>query len=175
MHAASPAGSSQAGNGQFVPASGTAKNGALFLTYTSRRGGYSISYPGGWRVTKQGTGVRIGRFGNTIVATVVKRKARPYYKGYQRTLEAQLAKHHPRLISAIVQPAAQLRVGDQPVTTAVIAQQRPATQSAPAETVITQRFLYWARNRLLILSCSSPKGIDNSAAYDLIGTLVAWH
>src|SRR4029079_17398286 len=107
---------------------GTAKNGALFLTYTSRRGGYSISYPGGWRVTKQGTGVRIGRFGNTIVATVVKRKARPYYKGYQRTLEAQLAKHHPRLISAIVQPAAPTRGRGQAVTTAVSAQARAAAQ-----------------------------------------------
>jgi hypothetical protein len=168
------AGSGPAAGGDFVPASGTAKSGALFLTYASASGGYSVSYPGGWRIVKQGTGVRISRFGNTIVATMVKRKAKPYYKGYQRTLRAQLAKNHPRLISAIVQPAAQLRVGDQPVTTAVIAQRRPATQGSPGQTVVTHRYLYWSKGRLLILSCSSPKGTDNSAAYDLIGTSVAW-
>src|SRR6476646_2854725 len=110
----------------FVPAGGTADTGELFPTYTNSAAGYSFRYPGGLRVAEKGkTDVRIARFGNSIVAVVRPRDSAPFYKGYQKTLEAQLKKHDDKLISAIVQPASQIEVGKQKVVRAVIEQQRP--------------------------------------------------
>jgi hypothetical protein len=158
----------------FVPASGTADTGELFPTYTNSEAGYSFRYPGGWRVAEKKTDVRIARFGNSIVAVVRPRDTAPFYKGYQKTLEDQLKKHDDKLISGIVQPASMIKVGKQKVVRAVIEQQRPTGTDTPSEAVVTYRYLYYKDGKLLILNCSSVKGIDNEAAYDLIASTVKW-
>jgi hypothetical protein len=164
-----------AGSTGFVPASGTADTGELFPVYSNAAAGYSFRYPGGWRVNETSkTDVRIARFGNSIVAVVRPRDTAPFYKGYQKTLEAQLKKNDDKLISSIVQPASQVKVGKQKVVRAVIEQVRPTGTDSPPEPVITYRYLYYNDGKLLILSCSSVKGIDNEAAYDLIASTVKW-
>ena len=40
--------------------------------------------------------------------------------------------------------------------------------------MVTYRYLYYKDGKLLILNCSSVKGIDNEAAYDLIASTVKW-
>ncbi len=158
----------------FIPASGTADTGELFPVYSNSEAGYSFRYPGGWRVAEKKTDVRIARFGNAIVAVVRPRDTEPFYKGYQKTLEAEVKKGDKKAISAIVEPATQIKVGKQKVVRAVIEQVRPTGESTPDEAVITYRYLYYKDGKLLILSCSSVKGIDNAAAYDLIASTVKW-
>jgi hypothetical protein len=159
----------------YVPASGTTDTGLLFPTYSNKKAGYSFVYPGGWRIKEDGTGVRIARFGDAITAVIRPRDNPPFYKGYQKQLEAQLKTNQPKIIDKIVQPASQVTFGDQKVTMAVIEQKRPSGPgSAPLDTLITYRYLYWKSGKLLLLSLSSVKGIDNAAAWNLIASTVKW-
>lgn len=159
----------------YVPPSGTADTGLLFPVYSNSKAGYSFAYPGGWRIKPSGTGVRISRFGDAITAVIRPRANPPFYKGYQTQLEAQLKKNDPKIIDAIVQPASQVKFGNDKVTMAVIEQKRPTGPgNAPLDTVITYRYLYWKSGKLLLLSLSSVKGIDNAAAWNLIASTVKW-
>jgi hypothetical protein len=167
-----PGGSS----GGYVPATGTADTGELFPTYTNKEAGYSLAYPGGWRVSEKGSDVRIARFGNAITVVVRPRAKAPYYKGYQTQLETLLAKHDKKLLSKIDQPARLFTVGKDKITKVVIEQVRP-TGAPPAqdETVITSRYLFWNDGKLALVSMSSVKGIDNSAAFDLMASSFRWN
>jgi len=163
------------GSTGYVPPSGTTDTGLLFPVYANKKAGYSFAYPGGWRIKESGTGVRISRFGDAITAVIRPRANAPYYKGYQTQLEAQLKKNDPKIIDAIVQPASQVKFGKDKVTMAVIEQKRPTGPgNAPLDTVITYRYLYWKAGKLLLLSLSSVKGVDNAAAWNLIASTVKW-
>jgi len=165
------------GSTPYVPASGTADTGLLFPTYTNAAAGYSFPYPGGWRVAeKPPTGVRIARFGNAISALVNERPSAPFFKGYQKTLEKKLAdpKNDQKQISAIVRPATQVKIGKQEAVRVVIEQVRSTGPSSPDEHVVVVRYLFWKSGKLLTLSMSSVKGIDNTVAYDLIASRFHW-
>ena len=162
---------SSASSGGFVAVDRTVDPGTLFPVYTNRAGGYSFQYPGGWHVGERGSDVRISRAKDAIVAVVRPRHSRPWYRGYQRQLTAQLAKGNTKLISAIVKPARPVKFGDAKVTMAVIAQMRP--HSKPKK-VITYRYLFWHNGKLLLLSLSSVKGVNNADAYNLIASSFRW-
>jgi hypothetical protein len=167
-----PGGSS----GGFVPATGTADTGELFPSYTNQEAGYSLDYPGGWRVTEKGSDVRIARFGNAISVVVRPRAKAPYYKSYQAQLETLLAKNDKKLLSKIDQPASLFTVGKDKITKVVIEQVRPTgAPPAPDETVVTSRYLFWKDGQLALLSMSAVKGIDNSAAFDLMASSFRWN
>jgi hypothetical protein len=160
----------------FTPASGTADTGELFPVYTNKEAGYSIRYPGGWRIKEDGADVRIARFGDAIAIVVRERNAAPFYKGYQKQLEALLAKHDVKLLSKIVQPASQFAVGKDKITKAVIEQERPTGPGdAPMDTVVTYRYLFWKDGKLVQISMSSVKGIDNGPAWDLVASSFRWN
>jgi hypothetical protein len=162
--------------GGFVPASGTADTGELFPSYTNKEAGYSLDYPGGWRVSEKGSDVRIARFGNSITVVVRPRDKAPFYKGYQQQLETLLAKHDKKLLSKIDRPASLFTVGKDRITKAVIEQVRPTgAPPAPDETVVTYRYLFWKDGKLAQVSMSSVKGIDNSAAFDLMASSFRWN
>lgn len=172
----SSVGTAPSGSSGYVPATGTSDTGELFPVYTNTEAGYSFVYPGGWHVSEKGTDVRIARFGNSITAVVRPRDTAPYYKGYQTQLETLLAKHDQKLLSKIDQPAAIVKLGKDKVTKAVIEQVRPTgAPPAPSETVVTYRYLYWKNGKLVTLSLSSVKGIDNAAAFDLIAGSFKWN
>ena len=167
-----PGGSS----GTFVPASGTADTGELFPTYTNKETGYSFDYPGGWRVSEKGSDVRIARFGNSITVVVRPRPKAPFYKGYETQLETLLAKNDKKLLSKIDRPASLFKVGKDKITKVVIEQVRPTgAPPAPDETVVTSRYLFWKDGKLALVSMSSVKGIDNSAAFDLMASTFRWN
>jgi hypothetical protein len=167
-----PGGSS----GGFVPATGTADTGELFPSYTNQEAGYSLDYPGGWRVTEKGSDVRIARFGNAISVVVRPRAKAPYYKSYQAQLETLLAKNDKKLLSKIDQPASLFTVGKDKIAKVVIEQVRPTgAPPAPDETVVTSRYLFWKDGELALVSMSSVKGIDNSAAFDLMASSFRWN
>jgi len=160
----------------YTPASGTADTGELFPVYTNKSVGYSMRYPGGWRIHEDsGNTVRIARFGDAISIVVRERANAPYYKGYQKQLEALLAKHDNKLLSKIDQPASQFTVGKDKITKAVIEQQRPSGPgNAPVDTLITYRYLFWKAGKLVQISMSSVKGVDNGPAWDLMASSFKW-
>jgi len=166
-----------AGSTGFTPASGTAPTGVLFPVYTNKDAGYSFEYPGGWRIAEKGSEVRIARFGNAVTAVVRPRPQAPSYKGYQKQLEAMLKQNDPKIISKIVQPATQINVGKDKVTMAVIEQVRPTGPGAdaPNDTLVVNRYLFWKSGKLLLLSMSSVKGVDNHEAWNLMANSFRWN
>ena len=173
-------GSSPQGSGGstgYVPASGTDATGILFPKYTSKSAGYVFIYPGGWRVAEKApAGVRISRFGNAITAVVTERPSVPFYKGYQKTLEDKLKdpKNDEKQLSAIDEPATQVNIAKQKAVRVVIEQVRPTGPTSPDDTLVVVRYLFWKDGKLLTLSMSSVKGINNIAAYDLIASSFRW-
>ena len=161
----------------FTPASGTAPTGVLFPVYTNKTAGYSFEYPGGWRVDEKGSDVRIARFGNAVTAVVRPRDKAPFYKGYQQQLETMLNQHDDKIISKIVQPASEIKVGKDKVTMAVIEQVRPTGPGAdaPKDTLVVNRYLFWNKGKLLLLSMSSVKGVDNNDAWNLMANSFKWN
>ncbi len=160
----------------YTPASGTSDTGELFPVFTNQTVGYSIRYPGGWRIHgDSGSTVRIARFGDAISIIVRERSAAPFYKSYQKQLETLLAKHDNKLLSKIDQPASQFAVGKDKVTKAVIEQERPTGPgNAPTDTLVTYRYLFWKDGKLVQISMSSVKGVDNGPAWDLIASSFRW-
>ncbi|HEV8452302.1 MAG TPA: hypothetical protein VGQ45_12785 [Gaiellales bacterium] len=161
----------------YTPASGTASTGVLFPVYTNSDAGYSFEYPGGWRIAEKGSEVRIARFGNAVTAVIRPRPHAPFYKGYQKQLETMLKQHDDKIISKIVQPARQITVGKDKVTMAVIEQERPTGPGAdaPTDTLVVNRYLFWKDGKLLLLSMSSVKGIDNNDAWNLMANSFKWN
>ena len=161
----------------FTPASGTAPTGVLFPVYTNKTAGYSFEYPGGWRVDEKGSDVRIARFGNAVTAVVRPRDKAPFYKSYQQQLETMLNQHDDKIISKIVQPASEITVGKDKVTMAVIEQVRPTGPGAdaPKDTLVVNRYLFWNKGKLLLLSMSSVKGVDNNDAWNLMANSFKWN
>jgi hypothetical protein len=161
----------------YIPASGTDQTGILFPRYTNKSAGYSFFYPGGWRIAEKApAGVRISRFGNAITAVVTARKSVPFFKGYQTTLEKQLAdpKNTKKQLYKIDEKASEVKIGKIKAVRAVIEQVRPTGTTTPDETVVVVRYLFWKSGKLLTLSMSSVKGINNTVAYDLIANSLRW-
>ena len=179
--AASTSASGPSGSGSsvstFTPASGTAPTGVLFPVYTNKDAGYSFEYPGGWRIAEKGSEVRIARFGNAVTAVIRPRPKAPFYKGYQKQLEAMLKQHDDKIISKIVQPASEIKVGKDKVTMAVIEQVRPTGPGAdsPKDTLVVNRYLFWKDGKLLLLSMSSVKGVNNNDAWNLMANSFKWN
>jgi hypothetical protein len=161
----------------FTPASGTAPTGVLFPVYTNKDAGYSFEYPGGWRIAEKGSEVRIARFGNAVTAVIRPRPQAPFYKGYQKQLETMLKQHDDKIISKIDQPARAITVGKDKVTMAVIEQVRPTGPGAdaPKDTLVDNRYLFWKNGKLMLLSMSSVKGVDNNDAWNLMANSFKWN
>jgi hypothetical protein len=161
----------------FTPASGTAPTGVLFPVYTNKDAGYSFEYPGGWRIAEKGSEVRIARFGNAVTAVIRPRPQAPFYKGYQKQLETMLKQHDDKIISKIDQPARAITVGKDKVTMAVIEQVRPTGPGAdaPKDTLVVNRYLFWKNGKLMLLSMSSVKGVDNNDAWNLMANSFKWN
>lgn len=161
----------------FTPASGTAPTGVLFPVYTNKDAGYSFEYPGGWRIAEKGTEVRIARFGDAITAVIRPSPQAPSSKGYQNQLETMLKQHDDKIISKIVRPASEIKVGEDKVTMAVIEQVRPTGPDAnsPKDTLVVNRYLFLKDGKLLLLSMSSVKGVDNNDAWNLMANSFQWN
>ena len=98
------------------------------------------------------------------------------YKASRKTLEDKLKdpKNDKKQLSAIDQPATQVKVGKQKAVRVVIEQVRPTGPTTPDDTLVVVRYLFWKDGKLLTLSMSSVKGINNMAAYDLIASSFRW-
>jgi hypothetical protein len=125
---------------------------------------------------EKGSGVRIARFGNAVTVVVRPRQQAPSSKDYQKQLEAMLQRHDDKIISKIVRPAGVIKVKGN-VTMAVIEQVRPTgpAADAPKHTLVVNRYLFWKDGKLLLLSMSSVKGVDNNDAWNLMANSFKWN
>jgi hypothetical protein len=89
------------------------------------------------------------------------RDSAPSSKDYQKQLDAMLKQHDDKIISKIDQPAREITIGQDKVTTAVIEQVRPTgpAADAPKDTLVVNRYLFWKDGKLLTLSMSSVRVI----------------
>jgi hypothetical protein len=166
-----PPPSSGGSTGSYVPAAGTAPNGAIFQTYVNSKLGYHLLYPGGWHVSEKAGVVRIAKLGNAIVIATRTAKSAPKVKAVRAALDAQVTSK--AIVAVESQPRTETLHGGSALRM-VYTKARPATGTAPAATVRVYRYLLFHSGRLVILSMQSPDTIDNAAAYTLIAGSLGW-
>jgi hypothetical protein len=88
-----------------------------------------------------------------------------------------LKQHDDKIISQIDQPASEIKIGKDKVTMAVIEQVRPTGPAAdsPKDTLVVYRYLFWKNGKLMLLSMSSVKGVENSSAWNLMANSFKWN
>jgi hypothetical protein len=167
-----PPGSSGPPTGTYVPAAGTDNNGALFETYTDRKGGYHMLVPGGWHASKAHGIVRIARLGNVIVIASRPGKFPPKAKGVKTALQKQLKKH--KILDVLHKP----RTVDLPhagkAVRVVFSKDHPASDTEPEGTTIVYRYLLQHGNTIVVLSLQTPDTRDNGPVYDLLADSFTW-
>jgi hypothetical protein len=155
-----------------MPAAGTDNNGALFETYTNRKGHYHMLIPGGWHVSSSHGIVRIAKLGNVIVIASRAGKFPPKPKGVADALKKQVKKH--KILDVLRKP----RTVDLPHAgkgvRVVFSIERAASDTAPAETVVVYRYLLQHGNRIVILSLQTPETRHNAPVYDLLADSFTW-
>jgi hypothetical protein len=158
-------------DGSFVAPTGTSKTGLLFEEYTSSQFGYKLAYPGGWRVTENGDTTRIAKLGNAIVIVVRNAKSAPRAKGVRESLAKQVDKG---TVARIVEAPKDVKLAGGPAVRMVLTQERPATDTAPAQTVVVLRYMLFHSGKLAVFSLQSPEGVDNTDAYEFIARRFSW-
>lgn len=158
--------------GTYMPAAGTASNGALLQTYTNNKLNYHMLVPGGWRVSTNHGIVRIAKLGNVIVIVSRAGKAAPKPKGVSTALDKQVNTH------AILNVRSRPRTVDLPhagkSVRVVFTKNQPATGTSPATTVVVTRYLLFHQNHVLILSFQSPATRHNGPVYSLLANSFTW-
>jgi hypothetical protein len=166
------ASSGGASTGTYMPAAGTAPNGALLQTYTNHTLNYHMLVPGGWRASTNHGIVRIAKLGNVIVIVSRAGKAAPKPKGVSTALDKQVKTH------AILDVRSRPRTVDLPhagkAVRVVFTKNQPATATSPATTVVVTRYLLFHDKHVLILSFQSPDTRHNAPVYNLLADSFTW-
>ena len=157
--------------GTYVPAAGTDKSGAVFQTYTNRKPGYQVLYPGGWNVTKKSGIVRIAKLGNAIVIATRESKNAPKVKPVRAALIEQQKKN---TVLDIESRPKSTEVNGDPASRMVFTKDKPATADAPEDTLRVYRYLVFHQGQIVVLSLQTPTSRDNKQAYDLIANSLSW-
>lgn len=156
----------------YVPAAGTDKNGAIFDTYTSKKLGLHMLYPGGWNVSSAKGVTRIAKLGNAILIANRPAKSAPKLKGVKSALKQQRKK---KAILDVVKPPRLVKLGSAgPAIRMVFTKAHPATDTSPAGKLAVLRYLLYHNGHIVILSMQSPTERDNSAAYRLMADSIGW-
>jgi ABC-type phosphate transport system substrate-binding protein len=158
-------------SGGFTPPTGTSATGLLFEVYTNSRLGYKLAYPGGWRVKEDGDTTRIAKLGNAIVVIARTAKAAPKAKGVAKSLAKQIAKG---TVAKVVDKPADVKLPGGSAVRLVFTQERPATATAPAETIVVLRYMLFHKGKIVIFSLQSPQAVNNMAAYEFIARRFSW-
>lgn len=168
--AASTGGGASSG-GSFVPPTGTSTTGLLFEQYSNARFGYRLSYPGGWRVTENGDTTRIAKLGNAMVVVVRDASSVPRAKSVKKALAKQLDQG---TVAKVLDAPTDVKLAGVPGVRMLFTQERPATDTAPAETIVVLRYLLFHRGKIAVFSLQSPQGVDNLDAYEFIARHFSW-
>jgi hypothetical protein len=127
--------------------------------------------PGGWVSRKVPTGVLFARFGSTEAIRVLPGAAAPTAK----KLDAQLASQKT-LGHALNPDKARVIKFANGRTAVVIDFERKLPKPLPGgQTLATVReYAIKGKNKAALVFLTSPKGIQNTAAYDLIASSFVW-
>jgi hypothetical protein len=167
----SSSGGSSSGGTTSEPPTGTSKTGALLERYENTTAGYRMLYPGGWHVTENGDTTRIARLGNAIVITVRPATTPPKAKGVLKSLEKQVTKGS---IASIVEKPKDTKLGKAAAVRVVVTQNRPATSTTPATTLVVLRYFVFHKGKLALLSLQSPDSVNNMLAYEFLVQHFTW-
>ncbi|MDX6593206.1 MAG: hypothetical protein QOJ13_2402 [Gaiellales bacterium] len=158
-------------DGGFVPPTGTSSTGLLFEEYTNAQFGYKLAYPGGWRVKEEGDTTRIAKLGNAIVVTVRTADAAPKAKGVRESLAKQIDNG---AVAEVVDAPKDVKLAGAPAVRLVFTQERPASDTAPAETIVVLRYMLFHSGKVAVFSLQSPQDVDNMDAFEFIARRFSW-
>ncbi len=167
-----PASTSPPASTGYVPAAGTDKNGSIFDTYTSKKLGMHMLYPGGWNVSTSKGVTRIAKLGNAVLIANRDAKNAPKLKGVKAALKEE---HKKKAILSIVKKPRLVKLGSGGKAIRMeFTKAHPATSSTPAGNLAVLRYLLFHNGHIVILTMQSPTTRNNSAAYKLMANSLGW-
>jgi hypothetical protein len=151
-------------------ATGDIPDNQVFLTSTSRAGGYAIKYPEGW--TQSGTPHNATfRDKNNLVHLLITHGSAPTPAAVAGQLR-RLAHSHPSLRYSAPHPVT--------VSAGAALRVRYTTQSAPNQvtgkrvTLLVDRYELASGGRLAVIDLGTPRGVDNVDAYRMMINSFGW-
>ncbi len=151
-------------------ATGDIPDNQVFLTFTSRAGGYAIKYPEGWTQSGRAHDETF-RDKNNLVHVLIARGATPTPAVVSAELR-RLARSQPSLHFSSPRT---VRVGAGPAVRVTY-----STQSAPNQvtgkrvTLLVDRYELAAGGRVAVIDLGTPRGVDNVDAYRMMINSFRW-
>lgn len=142
----------------------------VYLTYSNRKGGYSITYPEGWAQRATGSNV-VFSAKNNVIRAVVSHGPAPTPASVTAALDAEKA----RRPSLTVGPASTLQIGGARVikiSYSTISAPNPVT--AKRIQLLVDRYVYAHNGKVATVDLATPKGVDNVDAYKRIARSWKW-
>jgi hypothetical protein len=128
--------------------------------------------PGGWNISTAHGIVRIAKLGNVIVIATRAGKFPPKPKGVKAALKKQVKKHTINEVLRTPRSVKLAHAGE--AVRVVFSTTRPASDTAPEETIIVDRYLLFHGNRIVILSLQTPETRDNGLVYAMLADSFTW-
>lgn len=151
-------------------ATGDIPDTQIFLTYTNKSGGYSITYPEGWAERPTGTNV-VFSDKNNVIRVLVSHGPKPTPASVAATLKAEKVRQSSLAVGAAVTR----QIGGVPVikvSYSTISAANPVTGKRIQ--LLVDRYVYDHNGRVAILDLATPKGVDNVDAYKRIALSWKW-
>jgi hypothetical protein len=151
-------------------ATGDIPDNQVFLTFTSRTGGYAIKYPEGWTESGQARDQTF-RDKNNLVHVLITHGSVPTPAAVSAQLR-RLARSQPSLRFASPH-SVRLSTGPAVRTTY-------STQSAPSQvtgkrvTLLVDRYELGSGGRVAVIDLGTPRGVDNVDAYRMMINSFRW-
>lgn len=143
----------------------------VFVSYAPRNGGFSLRYPKGWRQQDvQGATTFSDGYNEISVTTSTQRTAPTTGSVRSNYLVAlrPLLGFKLGTVDTVSRPAGQaVRI----VYQATSVPDRFTGQRVPLD---NERYLFWRNGQLLVLTVSTPHGIDNARAWQTVTDSLAW-
>jgi hypothetical protein len=154
-----------------APAPGTTKAGALFSNYTDAKGKYTVLVPGGWIKRPVPVGVLFARFGSTEAIRIDPRPTPATTKSVDATLASQ------KTLGKALHPdkAHVIKFGNGRSAIVVDFQRKPPKPQPGGPTLLNVReYVINGKKKAALLFLTSPDGVQNRVAYDLIASSFHW-
>ena len=151
-------------------ATGDIPDNQVFLTYTSRAGGYAIKYPEGWTESGRARDQTF-RDKNNLVHILITHGSIPTPGAVSAQLR-QLAGSQPSIRFSSPHP---VRLSSGPAVRATY-----STESAPNQvtgkrvTLLVDRYELGAGGRVAVIDLGTPRGVDNVDAYRMMINSFRW-
>ena len=167
----STSGSGTTGTTPPAPAPGTAKSGALFRNYVDSKNKFSILVPGGWLSRPVPGAVLFARFGSTELIRVLPRTTPATPKSVDAVLASQ------KTLGKALNPdkAKVIKFGNGRSAIVIDFDRKPPKPKAGGPTLLSVReYVIAGKKKAALLFLTSPNGVQNRVAYDLIASSFRW-